>query len=50
MFVKETGQTVALSKELKKIQFMPDDFVIDNLQGILDSIELIEIRFAGAAL
>jgi hypothetical protein len=28
---------------------MPDDFTIDNLQGILDSIELIEIRFAGIA-
>ena len=26
---------------------MPDDFVIDNLQGIIDSIELVEIRFAG---
>ena len=26
---------------------MPDNFIIDNLQGILDSIELIEIRFAG---
>ena len=28
---------------------MPDDFIIDNLQGILDSIELIETRFAGVA-
>ena len=28
---------------------MPDDFIIDNLHGILDSIELIEIRFAGIA-
>lgn len=26
---------------------MPDNFIIDNLQGILDSIELIEIRFVG---
>ena len=26
---------------------MPDNFIIDNLQGILESIELIEIRFAG---
>ena len=26
---------------------MPDNFIIDNLQGILDSIELIEIRFTG---
>jgi len=26
---------------------MPDDFVIDNLHGIIDSIELVEIRFAG---
>ena len=26
---------------------MPDDFIIDNLQSILDSIELIEIRFSG---
>ncbi len=26
---------------------MPDNFIIDNLQGILDSIELIQIRFAG---
>jgi uncharacterized protein with HEPN domain len=31
------------------MQFMPDNFIIDNLQGILDSIELIEIRFAGIA-
>jgi len=29
------------------MQFMPDNFIIDNLQGILDSIELIEIRVAG---
>jgi len=29
------------------MQFMPDNFIIDNLQGILDSIELIETRFAG---
>ena len=29
------------------MQFMPDNFIIDNLQSILDSIELIEIRFAG---
>jgi hypothetical protein len=28
---------------------MPEDFVIDNLQGILDSIELIETRFVGVA-
>jgi len=28
---------------------MPDNFIIDNLQGIIDSIELIEIRFAGTA-
>ena len=28
---------------------MPDDFVIDNLHGIIDSIELVEIRFAGIA-
>lgn len=28
---------------------MPDDFIIDNLQGILDSIEMIEIRFVGIA-
>ncbi len=28
---------------------MPEDFIIDNLQGILDSIELIEIRFANIA-
>jgi len=28
---------------------MPDDFIIDNLHGIIDSIELIEIRFAGIA-
>ena len=28
---------------------MPDDFIIDNLQGILDSIELIETRFIGVA-
>jgi len=28
---------------------MPDDFILDNLQSILDSIELIEIRFAGIA-
>jgi uncharacterized protein with HEPN domain len=26
---------------------MPDDFVIDNLHSIIDSIELVEIRFAG---
>jgi len=26
---------------------MPDNFIIDNLQNILQSIELIEIRFAG---
>ena len=38
-----------MSKELKKIQFMPENFIIDNLQSILDSIELIEIRFAGIA-
>ena len=28
---------------------MPDDFIIDNLQSILESIELIEIRFAAIA-
>ncbi len=28
---------------------MPDNFIIDNLHGIIDSIELIEIRFAGIA-
>ena len=28
---------------------MPDDFIVDNLQIVLDSIELIEIRFAGIA-
>jgi len=28
---------------------MPNDFVIDNLHGIIDSIELVEIRFAGIA-
>ena len=28
---------------------MPEGFVIDNLQGILDSIELIETRFVGVA-
>ena len=28
---------------------MPEDFIIVNLQGILDSIELIEIRSAGIA-
>jgi len=28
---------------------MPDDFVIDNLHGIIDSIGLVEIRFAGIA-
>ena len=28
---------------------MPDDFTIDNLQSILESIELIEIRFAAIA-
>ena len=38
-----------MSKKLKKIQFMPDDFTIDYLHDILDSIELIEIRFAGIA-
>jgi len=38
-----------LLKKLKKTQFMPDDFVIDNLHGIIDSIELVEIRFAGIA-
>ena len=38
-----------MSKELNKMQFMPNTFIIENLQGILDSIELIEIRFAGIA-
>ena len=28
---------------------MPDDFILDNLHGILDSIELIELRFSGIA-
>ena len=36
-----------MSKELKKIQYMPDNFITEYFQGILDSIELIEIRFAG---
>jgi uncharacterized protein with HEPN domain len=26
---------------------MPDDFILDNLQSIMESIELIEIRFEG---
>ena len=38
-----------MTKELKKTQSMPDDFIIDNLQSILGSIELIESRFAGIA-
>ena len=28
---------------------MSDDLIIDNLQSIIDSIELIEIRFSGIA-
>jgi uncharacterized protein with HEPN domain len=28
---------------------MPDDFILDNLHGIIDSIELVEIRFSGIA-